>query len=94
MTESCFVYKRMANCLGHVLVLSCYVTPPPCYPRLVIIFQSVSPVLVINVPLFNPLVFAVLCRFIVKLCDSCLNGRLNIVILVSILSSVLSSYKF
>jgi len=37
MTESCFVYKHMVCHLGHVLVLSCYVTPPPRYPRLVII---------------------------------------------------------
>jgi len=37
MTESCFVYKRMVCCWSHVLVMSCYVTPPPCYPRLVII---------------------------------------------------------
>jgi len=65
MTESCFVCKRMAS-LGHVLVLSRYVTLPPCYPRLVIIVLSVSPVLVISVPLYNPLVFGVLCRFIVK----------------------------
>jgi len=46
MTESCCVYKRMANCLGHVL--TCVVLLR--YPRLVMIVYSVSPVLVISVP--------------------------------------------
>ena len=48
--------------LGHVLVLSRSLAPPPCYPRFVIIAPPVS---LINLSLFNPLVFAVLCRFIV-----------------------------
>jgi len=57
----------MACCLGHVLVFSRYVTPPPCYPRFVIITLSVSPVPLISFSILNPMVFAVLCRFIVYL---------------------------
>jgi len=68
MTESCFMYTFMVCCLGHVLVLSPLITPPPCYPCLVMIALLVLPVLVISFYLFNPLGFAVLCRFIVKLC--------------------------
>jgi len=33
------IMVRITWCLGHVLVLSCYITPPPCYSRLVIIGQ-------------------------------------------------------
>jgi len=56
MADPCFVYKRMAFCLGHVLVLSRHVTPPP---------YQYCPHL-ISFSLFNPL--AVLCRYIVNHC--------------------------
>jgi len=36
MTDPCFVCKRVASCFDHVLVLSRFITTPPCYPRLVI----------------------------------------------------------
>jgi len=98
MTESCFVYKLMACCLGHMLVLSRHVTLPPYYPRLVIIALLELPVPLISFSPFNPLVFAVLCRFIVKLCDilpvSALSGNnykfcvsLHFVFTVSLMSS-------
>jgi hypothetical protein len=60
MTDPCFVCKHMAFCLGHVLVLSRSLAPPPCYPRFVIIALPVSPVVLSLVSLFNPLVFCCL----------------------------------
>jgi len=59
----------MACCLGHVLVLS-RLRPRP----LVILILSLLPSLChlfpsLVSPFYNPLVFAVLCQFIVKLCE-------------------------
>jgi len=65
MAEPCFVCKCMA-CLGHVLVLSHFI-PRPLVILILSLLPSLSPVPLISFSLYNPLVFAVLCWFIVSL---------------------------
>jgi len=64
MAELCFVHGLLVGPCA--CVVSSH-TPPPCYPCLVMIALLVSPVSLISFSLFNPLVFAVLCRYIVFL---------------------------
>lgn len=71
MTDPCFVCKHMALSLGHVLVLSRSLAPPPCYPRFVIIALPVSPVMLSLVSLFQSPCVRCLVRFIVAHCQTC-----------------------
>ena len=71
MTDPCFVCKHMALSLGHVLVLSRSLAPPPCYPRFVIIALPVSPVMLSLVSLFQSPCVRCLVWFIVTHCLTC-----------------------